>query len=339
MNLLFVHLGTRIPRYLRINLNSTARRFPNHKIILITDQKFLFCKPSNFETFTLTRSLDFTKLDDLLMHPKNFRGNFWFSASARFLAIAQFASNVSGPFLHIESDVLLSKDFPLSKICGLETDFAFPVNSDQTGVASTVFIKNQSAAFFLAKFIIEQAQSNGHTNDMLMLRELYNKHREKVFLLPIGGISKSSYSQDIEQEVLFEIRHNLEKMGGVFDAWEFGPYLFGSDPRNRRGLSLVRSQNSPSFVKIRRCLVVYDKTRTFPSIPLGPQGQIIPLFSLHLHSKRTILFRKQFFKLKAKFAVRNYFLDARDVFYLFVFIKAVYFSLRRRLRGSRVEMH
>jgi hypothetical protein len=334
MKILFVHLGGKIPHYLIKNILLTSRNFETHEVFLITDQTISLPESLALKTFQILLDDSFHQLEERLSHPRDFRKNFWFSTSARFLAIAKFSETENGPYLHVESDVLLSQDFPLPRFSNLEKDFAFPVNSPLTGIASTVFFRDKNATKEFANFVLNSASSDENTNDMRILKQFYDLNTSRVKLLPIGGLSTDSYTADIPRELVVRIHESANYFGGVFDAAEFGPFLYGYDPRNFRGLSPIRLENRNSFCHVGNCKIVFDKNRNFLSL-MDKNGSLIPIYSLHLHVKRSSLFSPWFYRLVSKGAVRRVNRPAKRRFYIFVFLQLLIKACLKRIRRLR----
>jgi hypothetical protein len=157
-----------------LNLKRTISLFPLHEVHLITDQDVTKIKINNLAVSKYHPSDNWINLEKLLQHPKIFRNNFWFTSLARFIAIAEFVKTHDEAMIHIESDVIISEDFPLKVFSKLNVDFSFPVvNSDQA-IASCLFIGNSRAADELIRITLESAIENNLTADMYILKKLQN---------------------------------------------------------------------------------------------------------------------------------------------------------------------
>ena len=136
MNIVFVHLNTKVPRYLINNIKSTIEMFPEHQVHLIHNEVVSLPKIKLLKSYLYTKDAKWRNLEAILNHPKSFRGNFWFTSLARFLAISQFAKEFPGEIVHLESDVVISRDFPFEKFTNQRKGIAFPITSSKRGIAS-----------------------------------------------------------------------------------------------------------------------------------------------------------------------------------------------------------
>jgi hypothetical protein len=96
-----------------MNLRRTRRLFPARKIILISNQKQLL--PKGVSIFLYNPGATWNQIEVSLAHPKDYRNNFWMTSMARFLALVEYQEVVGKEMIHIESDVILSRDFPFEK--------------------------------------------------------------------------------------------------------------------------------------------------------------------------------------------------------------------------------
>jgi hypothetical protein len=300
---------------------------------LITDQRIPFLKLDSISTFCFVPDKDFSELDSALSHPKDFRNNFWYTASARFLAIAKFSQTQDGPYLHVESDVLLSRDFPFAKFTTLQNEFAFPVNSESTGIASTLYIRDADAAEYFADFVLKSAKDDPTTNDMRLLKRFYDSDSSSIKILPVGGLSRESYAQNFPEVLFKRILESLSLFEGIFDAAEFGPFIYGYDPRNFRGFSPIRKENQNSSCRVSRCEIIFDRNRRFLSL-VDKGGRLVPIYSLHLHVKRSSLFSPFIFELISRISLLRWNRGTRRIYYPLVFLSSLASSVSRKLRKS-----
>ena len=116
MEIVFVHFGSSVPKYLMRNIERTCDFFPETTVTLITDiSSKIGIKKSNFQKYIFEMNEDYVNLNQFLSHPKNFRNNFWFTSLARIFVLCDYTIARNIQILHIESDVLISSDFPLNQ--------------------------------------------------------------------------------------------------------------------------------------------------------------------------------------------------------------------------------
>jgi hypothetical protein len=221
---MFAHFYSRLPRHLLLNLERTVLLFPEHEVILVTDQETRELYIPNLQVLKYASSLDWSQIEDTLSHPKGFRNNFWFISLARFIAIAEVSRGSLKPILHVESDVILASDFPFDLFLSLEKDFAFPIVSDALAIASCLYFRNGLAASKLARFTIDSVHSNQSTTDMHILRDFLDRYPEDVYVLPstpsqTGALSSASV------EFLNQTEIGIRDFGGIFDGFDIGRFL------------------------------------------------------------------------------------------------------------------
>jgi hypothetical protein len=332
MNLVFAHFGSPIPKHLLLNLERVSLLFPSHKVFLITDLTLKSFKISNVVVYKYSYSKDWWLLYNQLNHSKDFRDNFWFTSSARFIALADFSSFVDGEFLHIESDVIISEDFPFSKLSTSNYDFMFPIVSDLNAIASCLYIRSSKSAKYLANLTLLESQKNNLTTDMYILSEL-SKNREVKFS-PLPTAPSMYYSStNLNSKFLKMSDISLTDFGGVFDGFDIGRYLFGDDPRNKRGISILRENDTRTYLDVRKLDLVTRPEREFPYIRHSPSDSYTPVFSLHIHSKNPNMFKIH----KSKKIIDRHVLQSKakpkKIFIFSIFIKSAIRALKLRLKN------
>ena len=329
MDLVFAHFNTKLPRHLELNLERTLCLFPASNVHLLTDQNVGYLSRTRLQIHHLSQDNRWNELNSSLIHPKDFRGNFWLTSLARFFALADFAEIQRKPFLHIESDVLISNDFPFETLNKLNYDLAFPIVNNFQAIASTLYIRNHSAAELLANYSLECSREDSSTTDMLVLYNFMNKFPDVATILPSafsesGNLKALSCSQKvIDSEEYFK---------AAFDGFDFGRFLFGDDPRNARGFSILRKKDPNSFLDVGNLKLVTTKNRTFPSVHVKSNGDLIPLHSLHIHSKNLSLFRIEEGTDLIKLAVDNASLPPQKIFVFTVFCRSAMQAFWRRVK-------
>jgi len=287
LKIVFVHLNSRIPLYLRLNIRATARKFPQTQIVLIHNSNAHIYFNSNIKEFKYTKSEESEIIRRSLSHPRDFRDNFWFSAIQRFDALCQYMALNSGPILHLESDVIISSDFPLNEIGLLQDKLAFPVVAQNRGVASTLFLSNATMADQLVELSTELSKLMSSITDMEILAEFRKRFPENSLSLNYGPKALGAYVAEFPSDSYAE---SLQRINGAFDGNDIGVFLFGSDPRNTRAISYLGNRIPGNYALIDTWDISYDQNRRFLNV--GFSGNILPVFSIHATCKNLFLFNR-----------------------------------------------
>jgi len=331
MNIVFVHLNSKLPGYLKENLENTISMFPNHQVYLVHNGVASIPKLTNLVIFRYVEDSNWEKMESNLSHPRNFRENFWLTSLARFLAIESFAKQFPGEILHLESDVIISKDFPFEKFTRQPKGIAFPIASNRRGVATTVYFRDAEIATKLANFALRIVNEASDTTDMLILRQFFDHFPEITCALPMVPNSEGALSVIPEEPLRTNLSDNLFYFDGLFDGTDIGPYFFGSNPWNARGKSILHLQTPENYSNCKNWLLRCDEEREFLSISTIKDGTRIKAFSVHMLCKDPSIFRNttrvEIFKKRS--------LDSFNVqtekIYFWVLSRMVLSSLRRRL--------
>lgn len=333
MRIVFVHLNSQVPGFLRANLDYCRRVFSSRKVVLIHNQEIIKTYLPGIEYFKYTPDSRWREIEERYQHDKNFRNNFWLTSTTRFLAIQEFMDRNEGSVLHVESDVLLAADFPFETLEECSTDLAYPIISKIRGVASTLFIRNKNAAQLLTSNIIREVNRDPLTTEMIMLKKLYEENPKLITPLPIGPSSAEAYSKEA-QGFTERLLQGANFLGGAVDGVDVGQYFFGTDPRNRRGKVILRRDLVKGFAKVKDWRIVYNKSRLFVDLKLQGGFETTRLYSLHLPVKR-----KGFFRLsKQSRLIRKYTRQSEDneAFYFIptVIVQSIFKSVARRLKNA-----
>jgi hypothetical protein len=294
----WVHLGrTRIPKYLVKNIERTEEMYPDVKHFIIIDHEINNHVKigRNVEAVLLGKTKDvWSEPFARMQHDLTFRGSFWFNSMARFKALALFMERRDlESVIHIESDVILSKSFPVQAFSKLEGKLAYAFESPERGIASVLYVGSYRAIVDLVDFCEIRLRSDSKLTDMTALALFRDKNPDKVIVLPTIPKLRGEYSRQKYRE----FAENSEVFSGIFDGISIGQYLFGVDPRNNRGFRRVYWHDpnhlfNPTKV-IFRCrngnLYITDGQDEFK------------VFNLHIHSKDLRAFdRRKFEKLVLK---------------------------------------
>jgi hypothetical protein len=284
MKIIFVHFNTPLPKHLVLNLKYISDKFPANELVLIRNIEVSSPRIKGIQEYVYSGDSIWNELEGALAHPKNFRSNFWFTSLARLLAIASYMKEYPGEALHIESDVIVSQDFPFADFSKIPEKVAYPVVSKLRGVATTLYFRDHIVAEELGRFALTEARRNPQTTDMLVLREFFERYPEKVRPLLFGPPDSSCYKQESDTELFPRVISDHEGMPGAYDGTDIGTYFFGTNPWNKRGKSLLRTEIDSSYADFPKWKILYDKDRKFPSFALS-NGKMYPIFTIHMLNK------------------------------------------------------
>ena len=329
MRIVFVHFGKTLPKFLFLNISRTLKQFPQHEVVLITNPECRIRNNLKVKLFLYEINDDIRKLSEIMKHPRNFRNNFWFNTVLRFFAIEALQKYQELETIHVESDVILSRDFPFNHFVNLEKSMAFPLVSRERGIASIVYFKDLNVVTRFNKFISSSIHSDPSTTDMIILRKFYEVNPQYVQILPTLPIAKIDSFSIVEPEIQILFNNAYEIFQGVFDGADLGIYLAGIDPRNNRGRRLLRHKIPNNYVQIENLNFVFDEQRQFISLLSQKDDFQNPIFNLHIHSKDIRYFNNSCNKMiKKRIKFSN--LEADTEFIFTVFINAALKSLIRR---------
>ena len=332
MKIVFAHFGKRAPKHLILNIERCLTLFPKNPIILLTNPECILPKIEGLEIHRYAPSEEWQRLDYNLSHPKNFRENFWLTSLARFLALEDYLAQSNGEIIHLESAVILAKDFPFSKFSDLEKPLAFPVLSKTQGIASVLYIRDHQSARSLVTLTMEMASKDSQTTDMLILRKFYELHPEITQLLPIGPVGSNSYQGFTDEEILTEMSSAVSTFGGCFDGLDIGYFIYGVDPRNDKGKKHLRKPLPNNFLVIPKTKIAFSKARNFLDIGSVDDQFLIPLYSLHIHSKNPSLIRNSEPAKSLRRGASEYLSPQTYKFIPKIFIQATGNAITRRIK-------
>ena len=290
MEIVFVHFGSPAPKYLIRNLNRTCEFFSDTTVTLITDtRRDVDVKHSNFQKYYFFMGADYEQVDRLLNHPKSFRNNFWFTSLARVIALCDYVIEKKVAVLHIESDVLVSRDLPLQKFAQCDRSIAYTIIGKQSGVASVLWLGNVKSALHLRDYVNHRAQIDSTATDMKILGLYQEEHPQQVRVLASFPTNLVGSYSSVPLQIFEDMIYSEKFFGGFFDAADTGQYLLGDDPRNHRGVKFLRRELASSFFKPSKAAFRYSKDRRFLNVSGGGVNRF---FSLHIHSKTDSVFNE-----------------------------------------------
>ena len=332
MQVVFVHIGSKLPRYLLKNLEYVSRNFTHMEIVLLVTEN-VKCGVKGVKIVEMTYPFEFSQLSNKLQHDPNFRNNFWFLTIGRFYLLRDYQFSIEQPILHVESDVLLAQDFPFAKIDEKCKNLAYPIVSKSKGIATTLYLRNTKASALLCEISTSEIYAKPNTTDMHILRKLYDTHPEEVSALPFGGIEFSSYRNEFESIELETLNLKNKMLGGIFDGQDIGMYFFGVDPRNHRGFQHIREIPREGFLKLDELKLKYSDTRKFLNIVDKSSKVETKVFSLHIHCKRVTYFTASKQKRAFKKAISNQDSGFKRKLILNIFLTQAHLAIIRRVKN------
>lgn len=272
LRLVFVHLNTNFPPHLMANIKRMKSMFPEMEVHLIHNLETSF--PDDLGIFM--HRIETSRYDlDFKNHKwdTKFRKGFWQSSLSRILVLEQFHEQFPlDPILHLESDVILMKNFPFQEISKLGETYwnSFGTDSD---VGALIYSPTFNATTHLVDALRDAIRANPYITDMSALNMVRRNDPDKFKVLPTSSSDKS-----------------FKNIPFIFDGAIIGMWLFGQDPRNHYGFQ-------PRFLNLTESKY-FVKKNTISLNAIGEMflqegTQLSTVVSLHLHCKDVRLFESQ----------------------------------------------
>ena len=328
MEIVFVHFGSPIPNHLQLNVSRVLRLFPEKQITLITDSSVETSKiDPSVKIYVAKFNNTYAQVNDLLTHPKDFRNNFWFNSLSRLMALCDYVETSHNSVLHIESDVLVSADFPIDEFQTLDRPIAYTMLGNLRAVASIFFLENEKAALHLREYISQSVAQDPSTTDMKILGHYQSQHPEFVRILASFPEAKDEFFFLMPEGIRNDFLYTFGKFKGYFDAADIGQFLMGDDPRNHRGVKYIRSKQTTSYLDPSAITYSYSQSRKFLDLE---SKSLEKIYSLHIHSKDPQVFNPKKTEKSLINSVLNQMRPEYRKFMPRVFIDSVLKSIRRR---------
>jgi hypothetical protein len=280
--LVLVHFGKKIPRLVRRNIAYLRKLFPENTIVLITDsEKVSRLKFPNLRILRPTIRNDWVQILERIPLG-SFRKGFWKKVVLRLLALEIlhdfFPLNTN--VLHLESDMLIFKDFPFREIASSGYSIAWMSFDEDIDMPALIF-GSVGSFQWLSNEIRQVLQENPRINDMQALFLVRSRNRSKVGTLPTVQNGQCVIGEKLEPATV--------QVSGVFDPAYYGQWFIGEQPRNRWGW-IVRKRRLRSFLDLNSVsLSVVDDGVELTYSHLSSER----LFSIHIHSKEARFFGSQ----------------------------------------------
>ena len=187
----------------------------------------------------------------------------------------------------IESDVIISPSFPMTKFQMIDQLLAFPMSSPEVGLASTLWSKSVAGSEMLTDFTTNCLSVNPSLTDTEILGKLSITHPREVLILRSGPDSRTVYPNNSSSSAatLGGSPHPINSHG-IFDASTLGIHLCGTDPRNTFGISTVFDPLPHHFLKVGELDFSVKNSSIFATVC----DETREIYSLHNHAKNTQLF-------------------------------------------------
>ena len=199
------------------------------------------------------------ELEDYYIEKK--LNDFYVNCGKRFFYIFSYMKKYDRQkCLHIENDVLLYQ-----QLDNISDHIYLTMDSEQRCIPGVVYIPE----YKLLQDLIDKYDYM--QNDMINLAHFYNNNRDTVKSFPISTTKWSD---------------NFERFGMIFDAAAIGQYLFGIDPKNTTQKHTEGFINETCVVKYNKYIFVWKYFNGMYRPYIIINDQLIPIFNLHIHSKR-----------------------------------------------------
>lgn len=283
LDVVFVHLRTKLPKYILNNLKRIKRENPQLRLTLISDVQSNLELARQIKVGAVKYKAD-PELAELLerhFYNAEFRNGFWQTSISRLFASLEIVIQSNMPMLHLESDILTTEDFPWEKFAEIQKTTWLQFNSSRD-VAAIFSCPNADEAKWLRMEMLKYLSLDSHATDMTLLNEVSSNNQERIVLLPIApGVNSAVISEGTPRESKERNSIYFEYFNGIFDGATIGMWLSGQDPRNNLGLLKRHILLGDSFINARNIQIRQRKN----GLDLIEEENKIKLFNLHLHSK------------------------------------------------------
>ena len=277
MNIVLVSAGN-FQEYILTNIDQLLKlgHAPS-SIHVITERAFFDRFPREIILVDASTLHDVHRYNELVSREQEgFRNGFWRLASARFFYILAYMERTDlKNVIHLENDVLIY--YNCDNLPDL-TKMYMPFDSYKRNIASIVYIPN---AGILSRVM---GYYNFRLNDMENFAIIRQHSPELLDHFPIC-MPLDSYTD--EQRYVCT---NFERFHMIFDAAAIGQYLGGVDPRNIAG-DTTGFINETCVIKYNEYSILWitgDDSIRRPFLQIN--GETVPIFNLHIHSKNLSAF-------------------------------------------------
>lgn len=306
--------------------------FPSQELVLITNCREISrkVKKTEIEIWECTDpKIEWLNLYKNLNHPMDFRDAFWFNTIARFFVLNDYMRiNPTEAIIQIEGDVFPFPSFPFESFLNLRCDIAYPLESNEMGIASLLFLRNAEASRKFVEIIRNEIFGNPRHSDMSILGKIAKSNL--MNFEPISTLPRElSYALKsiADAKMICDMNSKIE---GVFDGITYGQYLLGVDPRNSRGVSRLFSVQTSHSIDPSKLNFEFD--RKSQSLKLVSNDSSWLIYNLHNHSKDLRLYSTRSRNKLLLKRINDSFRGPQNQIYFSVFARLVYNYFRKRLR-------
>ena len=271
---IYVWIGTSLPRWCKESLKFSSYNNPKRKFILISDSeksRLDFAKDLiNLEIISIRNGYN----KSIIFQSKSlFKGKFWKFTSLRFEVLNNFlmGNNIKS-FFHAEFDNLLFNfDGLEKKLDKVGNGFFVPRDNLDRGIGSFIYCNNKTC---IEEILKKYLSTNNARNDMEALG-LCLKEKNNFFSLPTESFHQNSENWNILNPV---------DCGGIFDAAAIGQYCLGIDPNNNRYKPTYNFfKNENLLIDFESEIITSNKKELY--INYIANNERIKIYNLHVHSK------------------------------------------------------
>ena len=322
-----------MPRYVLKNLEYLRSTFDKSEIYFISDSVSSINKAAKIGVKTwLAPNPDqqWSDVREQLNHPMSFRQGFWFKTLARIFVLNSFMQlHKDESCLQIEADVFLFQDFPLAKVFNLDAEIAFPMESNEMGIASLLYLKDHKSAQTLTDFALNEIQLNPQITDMSLLGQI--AHSKILKFVPLPTLPESLQGALSQPEAINLICQNSLCDTGVFDGITIGQYLLGVDPRNSRGRLFLHRIQPSHAINPEKLTLTWDGDENLSLKAVNGSSQI---YNLHNHGKDLRLYKKKSRNKLLQKRISSSKKGETKEFEVQIFITIALKAIRRRVKNA-----
>ena len=326
--LVYVHLGPAPVRWLLPSALMNASLLGSTCYVISDQAKIIGAARSHgLRVFVYSEGERDSALRRHLAAYRHFRQGFWIEAARRLLALQSFSEYFAGPFVHLESDMLVLDRGALARIPEFTQGVSLGMGGSKSGLASILGISSSEALAALNDRLLALYANNRATNEMLGLATIAQASPDWLRLLPTLPSSASGLAEQGASEWFREsASEHRDYFGGVFDVSAIGTHLFGADPRTRFGRRKVFTPFDFMDMKPEECSYNYRSGR----LMIDDGVSETPLLSVHIHSKDIRAFHPNKVNRLIANRVSQSSRGPRDEFTLWGFWRYVVDGLRHR---------
>lgn len=294
IRLTFVHLNSPIPKFLSLNIHRSLQLFSATEVELVSDnEKFNGLQiPAGVRIQRYVRSRDTEVALSKLERNQKFRNDFWRLSIERLIALLELVIRDDVPRLHIESDVILFKDFSFKWLSKINHPLWCRYSDDRDSGAM-MFIPNRLVAARMKTLMFEELESNVYHTDMTLLRAIANSGGIKYDYFPIAKSFKGEAVTAVPgtQDFWQVSQSPGETVPVVVDSASIGMWLTGQDVRNKFGILVLHEKQDNFGDLIEPDAFNYSLGSNRDSLFISDGNKTWSVVSLHIHSKQEELFR------------------------------------------------